>query len=252
MKRILSILLLLLTLSASSSAQNDKQYDVHGVKFTMKHIKGGSSVMGATKEMGEHDADELVHRITVDSFYLGETEVTQELWEAVMGKNPSKFRGENHPVEWISWDDCQKFIDKLNALTHQHFRLPTETEWEYAARGGCNSKHYRYAGSNSLDEVAWCSKNAHSLKKKHQPVRQKKPNELGLYDMTGNVSEWCQDYYVPYGTDPMQEPGNLARRKFRVIRGGCYNNTDYYLRVSNRNSFIHWRHDDNLGLRLAQ
>ena len=137
-------------------------------------------------------------------------------------------------------------------MTKQNFRLPTETEWEYAARGGCYSKHYRYAGSNNLEEVAWCWKNAGGLDKEHQPVRQKKPNELGLYDMTGNVSEWCQDYYNPYGTDPMQEPSNLARRKFRVIRGGCYNNSDYYLRVSNRNVFIHWRHDDNLGLRLAQ
>lgn len=252
MKRILSILLLLILLNAPSFGQKDKHYSVHGVEFTMKYIKGGSSMMGATKEMGEHDDDEVIHRVKVESFYLGETEVTQELWEAVMGKNPSKFHGENHPVEWITWDDCQEFIAKLNALTHQCFRLPTETEWEYAARGGCYSKHSRYAGSNHLEEVAWCWKNAEGLKKKHQPVRQKKPNELGLYDMTGNVSEWCQDYYNPYGTDPMRKPSNLARRNFRIIRGGCYNNTDYYLRVSNRNIFIHWRHDDNLGLRLAQ
>ena len=251
MKRILSILLLLQLFSVMSFSQNDKHYNVHGVKFAMKYIKGGTSVMGATKEMGEHD-DEVVHRVKVESFYLGETEVTQELWEAVMGKNPSKFHGKNHPVEWITWDDCQVFIAKLNALTHQHFRLPTETEWEYAARGGCYSKHYRYAGSNSLEEAAWCWKNTVVLKKKHQPVLQKKPNELGLYDMTGNVSEWCQDYYNPYGEDPMQEPANLARRNFRIIRGGSYNHTDYYLRVSNRNIFIHWRHDDNLGLRLAQ
>ena len=241
MKRILSILLLLQLFSVMSFSQNDKHYNVHGVKFAMKYIKGGTSVMGATKEMGEHDDDEVVHRVKVESFYLGETEVTQELWEAVMGKNPSKFHGKNHPVEWITWDDCQVFIAKLNALTHQHFRLPTETEWEYAARGGCYSKHYRYAGSNSLEEVAWCWKNTVVLKKKHQPVLQKKPNELGLYDMTGNVSEWCQDYYNPYGEDPMQEPANLARRNFRIIRGGSYNHT-----------FIHWRHDDNLGLRLAQ
>ena len=163
MKRILSILLFLLLLNALSYAQKDKHYNIQGVKFTMKFIKGGSSEMGATKEMGEHDDDEVVHRVTVDSFYLGETEVTQELWEAVMGKNPSKFHGENHPVEWITWDDCQEFIAKLNALTHQHFCLPTETEWEYAARGGCHSKHYRYAGSNHLEEVAWCFNNAEAL-----------------------------------------------------------------------------------------
>lgn len=252
MKRILSILLLLLLYNVMSFGQKDKHYTIHGVKFTMKFVKGGSFMMGATKEMGEHDNDEIVHSATVESFYIGETEVTQELWEAVMGKNPSKFHGKNHPVEWITWDDCQKFIAKLNTMTNQHFRLPTETEWEYAARGGCYSKHYRYAGSNNLEEVAWCWKNAGGLDTEHQPVGLKKPNELGLYDMTGNVSEWCQDYYNPYGTDPMQEPCNLARRKFRVIRGGCYNNSDYYLRVSNRNVFIHWRHDDNLGLRLAQ
>ena len=252
MKRILSILLFLLLFNVLSYGQKDKCYNVNGVKFTMKFIKGGLSMMGATKEMGEHDDDEIVHQVSVKSFYLGETEVTQDLWEAVMGKNPSKFHGGNHPVEWISWDDCQEFIKKINVLTHHHFRLPTEAEWEFAARGGCYSKHYRYAGSNNLEDVAWYWKNAESLETKHQPVRQKKPNELGLYDMTGNVSEWCQDYYNTYGKDPMKKPSNLARRKFRVIRGGCYNNTDYYLRVSNRNLFIHWRHDDNLGLRLAQ
>lgn len=248
----ISILFLSLMFSVQSYAQKDRVYNVGGVKFTMKYVKGGTYMMGATKEMGAHDKDEIVHQATVKSFFMGETEVTQELWNVVMGKNPSKFKGENHPVEWITWDDCQEFIAKLNALTKQNFRLPTETEWEYAARGGCHSKHYRYAGGNNLDEIAWHGGNALLKKKKHQPVRLKKPNELGLYDMTGNVSEWCQDYYNVYGTDPMQEPANLARRNFRIMRGGCYNNSDYYLRVSNRNIFIHWRHDDNLGLRLAQ
>lgn len=252
MTRKISILLLALVFSIQSFAQKDRVYNVGGVKFTMKYVKGGTYMMGATKEMGSYDKDEIVHRATVKSFFMGETEVTQELWNAVMGKNPSKFKGENHPVEWITWDDCQEFIAKLNALTKQNFRLPTETEWEYAARGGCYSKHYRYAGGNNLDEIAWHGGNILPMKKKHQPVRLKKPNEIGLYDMTGNVSEWCQDYYNAYGTDPMQPPANLARRNFRIMRGGCYNNSDYYLRVSNRNIFIHWRHDDNLGLRLAQ
>ena len=261
MKRIQSILLLLLSLSTLTFAQSrqqqslpkkDKTYSVGGVSFTMKYVKGGSFLMGATKEMGAHDKDEVVHKATVKSFYLGETEVTQELWQAVMGKNPSKYHFKNNPVEWVTWDDCQEFIKKLNALTRQHFRLPTEAEWEFAARGGCYSHHYAYAGSNDLSEVAWWGKNAEWQGLKHQEVKKKKPNELGLYDMTGNVSEWCQDYYNPYGTSGMQKPSNLARRNFRIIRGGSYCHDEYYSRISNRNIFIHWRHDDNLGLRLAQ
>lgn len=250
MHKIISLVFAVL-MCTTLSAQTDKTFNIGGVSFTMKYVKGGTYMMGATKEMGKHDKDEVVHRVSVKSFYLGETEVTQELWETVMGKNPSKFHFKNNPVEWITWNDCQDFIKKLNAMTGQKFRLPMEAEWEYAARGGCKSKHYRYAGSNNLADVAWNVTNTVEKKLKHQAVKMKKPNELGLYDMTGNVSEWCQDYYVPYGEDPLKAPSNLAKRGFRVIRGGSYSHSDYYLRISNRNIFVDWRHDDNLGLRLA-
>lgn len=263
MKKILFLLLSILSIDCSLAQDTDSLaianpkpvkdllFTVNGIQFTMKYVEGGTYTMGATSQMLPCDADEAAHEVTVQSFYLGETEVTQELWKAVMGKNPSKFKLEGHPVEWIRWTDCIDFLEKLNQLTGQKFRLPMEAEWEWAARGGIYSKHYRYAGSDELEGIAWYRQNTGDLRKKHQPVAQLKPNELGLYDMTGNVSEWCMDYYVPYGEDPTKEPSNLAKRVFRIIRGGSYSHSPYYLRLSNRNFFVNWRHDDNLGLRLA-
>ena len=153
MKRILSILLLLLLFNVMSFGQKDKHYTIHGVKFTMKFVKGGSFMMGATKEMGEHDNDEIVHSATVESFYIGETEVTQELWEDVMGENPSISKGDELPVENVSWYDVQIFIKKLNKQTGKKYRLPTEAEWEYAARGGNLSEGYAFIGGNEITRV---------------------------------------------------------------------------------------------------
>ena len=177
-----------------------KTYTVNGVSFKMIYVEGGTFTMGSTYDE---------HRVTVSDFCIGETEVTQELWQAIMGGNPSVFFGSNLPVEYVSWIDCHVFIRKLNDLTGKAFRLPTEAEWEYAARGGNKSKKYVYAGNNSVDEVAWYRSNSgdrylsgdDSRKKleknncRPHPVKTKKPNELGLYDMSGNVEEWCFDYY---------------------------------------------------------
>ena len=144
--------------------------------------------MGATSEQGEYanDLEKPVHKVTLSDYYIGKTEVTQALWEAVMGNNPSAFKGENLPVECISWNDCKEFISKLNALTGKTFRMPTEAEWEYAARGGSKSRGYKYSGSGNIDEVAWHKDN--SEEKTHE-VGTKRPNELGIYDMSGNVGE---------------------------------------------------------------
>jgi formylglycine-generating enzyme required for sulfatase activity len=192
-------------------------------------------VKGGTFTMGDAAIDDAKpHKVKLRSFYMQKTEVTQELWEAVMGSNPSYFKAcPNCPVEQVSWDDIQQFISKLNAKTGKTYRLPTEAEWEYAARGGIKSKGYRYAGSNEIEAVAWYVGNSD----KTHPVGQKKPNELGIYDMTGNVWEWCSDWYGEsyYNSSPGNKPQGPDNGEFRVIRGGsCYHDAVYCL-VAYRN-----------------
>ena len=154
-------------------------------------------VQGGEFEMGDHSGqgqtrERPVHKVRLSSYYLGKYPVTQRLWEAVMGTNPSFFKGPERPVEQVSWEECQEFLQKLNDQTRKAYRLPTEAEWEYGARGGDNSQGYTYSGNDKLKEVAWYGDNSHGETK---DVGQRKPNELGLYDMTGNVWEWCQDWY---------------------------------------------------------
>ena len=241
---------LLLILGTATAGAQDKTYSVGGVTFVMKPVKGGTFMMGATHK-AQAEADELpAHKATVADFYMGETEVTQALWTAVMGKNPARMRSEQWPVENVSYEDCQKFIDKLNELTGQHFRLPTEAEWEYAARGGRHSKGYVYAGSNDAKAVAWLL--ADSIDRGHKDVKTKHPNELGLYDMSGGVWEWCCTPYEDYQSSNRHFLTRMARRRFMVIRGGSLENSARYARVSNRYMFADWRHEKTLGLRLAQ
>lgn len=211
---------------------------VNGVSFKMIKVEGGSYMMGSN----DGDSDEKpVHSETVGTFHIGETEVTQALWTAVMGTNPSYWGGANLPVEQVSWDDCQTFIKKLNDLTGKNFRLPTEVEWEYAARGGNQSLNYTYSGSNNIGEVAWYTNNSGSMT---HPVAQKLPNELGIYDMSGNVWEWCQDYYSSSYSDPRNSSN-------RVDRGGSWSSTAALCRVANRDYSPPSYRCSFLGLRLA-
>lgn len=174
-----------------------KTFTVNGVSFTMVKVDGGKFWMGGAEDDADAFSDERPLRVVqLSDYYIGQTEVTQELWEAVMGSQPSGFSGSKKPVECVSWDDCKVFIQRLNAITGQQFRLPTEAEWEFAARGGNKNNGYKYAGSNDINEVAWWTGN-YGTPSTH-PVAQMRPNELGLYDMSGNVFEWCNDWYGTY------------------------------------------------------
>ena len=223
---------------------------VNGVSFKMVGVEGGTFTMGATSEQGsDATSDETpTHKVTLSSYSIGETEVTQELWKAVMGSNPSYFSGNQNPVEQISWNDCQTFITKLNQLTGNKFRLPTEAEWEFAARGGNKSKGYKYAGSNTIGNVAWYTDNSSS---KTHPVKQKAANELGLYDMSGNVYEWCQDWYGSYNSSAQIYPTGSSSGSSRVRRGGCWNGSAKLCRVSCRSNYTPSITNYIMGLRLA-
>ena len=230
-----------------------KTYTVNGVSFTMIDVEGGTFTMGATREQGsDTDNDEKpVHKVTLSNYSIGETEVTQELWRAVMGSNPSSFTGNLQcPVECVSWNDCQTFIKKLNQLTGENFRLPTEAEWEYAARGGKQSKGYKYSGSNTLGDVAWYDSNSSN---KTHAVKTKQPNELGIYDMSGNVWEWCSDWYGSYSSSAQTNPAGPSSGSSRVLRGGSWFNDARLCRVANRgNSSPDDCWNNSNGLRLVR
>lgn len=211
------------------------KFTVGGVDFNMIYVEGGTFTMRAIPwRFGEEDdRDKPAHKVTVSDYYIGETMVTQALWKAVMGDNPSFFTADdNRPVEYVSLDDVtQKFIPELNRKTGRTFRLPTEAEWEFAARGGNKSKGYKYSGSDDINEVAWYGGNSNG---KTHPVKGKKANELGLYDMSGNVDEWCQDWYGEYGSDPQVNPTGPENGKFIVIRGGNLWADEKFCRVACR------------------
>ena len=218
--------------SISSSAANAK-LTLNNLTANMVYVSGGTFTMGATSEQGSdaHDNEKPVHSVTLSSFYICKYEVTQALWEAVMGSNPSNWKGDDLPVECVSWYDCQTFIRKLNALTGKNFRLPTEAEWEFAARGGNNSRGYKYAGSNNIETVAWYDGNSGG---KTHVVGTKSPNELGLYDMSGNVWEWCQDWYGSYSSASQTNPTGASSGSDRVLRGGDWFTIARCSRSSNR------------------
>ena len=233
-------------------ASDVETFIVNGVEFKMIKVEGGTFRMGATSEQTNYYNDEKpVHSVTLSDYYIGETEVTQELWQAVMGSNPSYFKGNNQrPVESVSWNDCQEFIKELNRLTGKEFRLPTEAEWEYAARGGKYSKDYvyKYSGSNNADEVAWYYDNSGD---ETHPVKTKKANKLGLYDMSGNVDEWCNDWYGSYQSYSQTNPTGPSWGGYRVLRGSSWNLNVSYVRVSNRNHDTPDYRISHNGLRLA-
>ncbi|MBR4390359.1 MAG: SUMF1/EgtB/PvdO family nonheme iron enzyme [Prevotella sp.] len=260
MKKLLSIILVALMTCTMAKAQggatgssNGENITItaNGVTFSMVFVKGGSFTMGATTEQGrDANANEKpAHKVTLSDYYIGETEVTQALWLAVMGDdNPSEFKAPGMPVELVSLGDCEFFVEKLNALTGLKFRIPTEAEWEFAARGGTRSRGYQYAGGNDIGSVAWYEGNSDS---KTHPVKQKAPNELGLYDMTGNVWEWCIDGYGPYsGTAQTNPKVSDDDADANVTRGGSFSNEPKDCRVSVR-SFSPGYISPGLGFRIA-
>ena len=232
-------------------ANYSARFTVNGVSFEMVGVEGGTFRMGATSEQeGEANSNEKpVHSVTLSSYYIGKTEVTQALWQAVMGSNPSYFKGADLPVECVSWDDCQGFIKKLNSLTGRDFRLPTEAEWEFACRGGNNSCGYKYSGSNDIDNVAWYGDNSFGG---IRPVGTKAPNELGIYDMSGNVWEWCSDWYADYTSYSQTNHTGPQSGSDRVLRGSCciFNGARLF-RSSYRTCINPSNCGSGLGLRLA-
>ena len=220
-----------------------------GISIDMVRVEAGTFTMGATAEMKDPwDNEKPTHRVTLtNDYYIGKYEVTQALWQAVMGNNPSYFKGDNLPVEKVSWDDCQEFISKLNRLTGKTFRLPTEAEWEYAARGGKKSRGYQYSGSSNISDVAWYEDNSGS---KTHAVGSKQANELGIYDMTGNVWEWCHDWYGKYSSSSQTNPTGATSGSIRVNRGGSWGSSAGLCRSSFRNYNSPDSRSVNLGLRL--
>ena len=221
------------------------------VMFHMKLVEAGTFRMGNNSG----DASHLV-TLTKD-YYMGEAEVTQALWYAVMGKTPTDDgsqwstaigMGDSYPAYFVNWNDCHEFITKLNQLTGQTFHLPTEAEWEFAALGGNKSHDYTYAGSNTLDDVAWYRSNSDL---KCREVRGKAANELGLYDMSGNVVEWCQDWYGSYSRDNQTDPTGPTTGIAFVYRGGCWYNEDSNCGVTLRNWYLASKRYADLGFRIA-
>ena len=239
------------TVTVNSSVQGVSSQSVsmtqEGTEPEMVFVQGGTFTMGCTSEQGSDcfEDEKLAHQVTLSDFYIGKYEVTQAQWRAVMGTNPSYFTGDNLPVEQVSWNDVQEFITKLNSLTGKRYRLPTEAEWEFAARGGNNSRGYKYSGSNTVGDVAWYNSN------RTHPVGTKAANELGIYDMSGNVLEWCSDWFGSYSSNAQTNPTGPSSGSDRVLRGGSWYHDAIYARVSFRGYWNPGTRNFGLGFRLA-
>jgi len=251
------VLLLFTTIKAQSPATEtlsgiNRTFIVNNVSFEMVFVQGGSFMMGCMLEHGGDCANEEKppHHVILPDFYIGQFQVTQQLWQAVMGDNPSLWKGDQLPVEKVSWNDCQLFIIRLNSLIDSHFRLPSEAEWEYAARGGHKGKGTIYSGSDDPNEVAWYKNNSNMIT---HDVGGKQPNELGVYDMTGNVWEWCSDLYGDdyYKNSPEKTPAGPVTGPYRVVRGGSWYSTTAHSRLTVRDGEIPDYKDFYLGFRIA-
>jgi len=197
-------------------------------KIDMVKVSGGTFMMGCIEsDTSCHPYEKPVHEVVVSDFYIGRYEVTQAQWEAVMGSNPSYFKGKDLPVERVSWNDVQEFIRRLNEATGMNYRLPTEAEWEYAAKGGQQSQGYTYSGSNTATEVGWISSNSSTT----MEVGTKKANELGIYDMTGNVFEWYSDWYSTTFPSGANNPAGAASGTNKGLRGGAFSQGISYAQV---------------------
>ena len=230
--------------SGSTSSTVSLSAELNKLINNMVYVSGGTFIMG-----GDESSDQTpTHSVTLSSYYICKYEVTQALWRAVMGSNPSKFKGDNLPVEQVSWNDCQTFINRLNSYTGRNFRLPTEAEWEFAARGGNYSRHYKYSGSNYIGDVAWYTDNSGN---RTHPVGTKQANELSLYDMSGNVWEWCSDWYGSYSSYSQSNPTGATSGFGRVERGGNWCGLARYCCSSHRSYYAPGNSFDDLGLRLV-
>lgn len=244
----------------SRDARSGQTFTVtaNGVQFKMIGVSGGTFQMGSDDNEAEDD-EKPVHEVTLSNFSICETEVTQKLWYAVMGYRPTsdgrQWRsgdglGDKFPANYINWNDCQEFITNLNRITGRTFRMPTEAEWEYAARGGNKSRGYKYSGSNTIGNVAWYIGNSDIT---NHPVKTMQPNELGIYDMSGNVLEWCSDWYDSsfYSSSPSSNPIGPTTGSYRVFRGGCSNASSRECRMAKRIRGTPDRREFFCGLRLA-
>lgn len=225
-------------------------FTIGDLRFTMVRVEGGTFTLGATQgQNSEAYYDEYpAHQVTLSDYYIGQFEVEQILWYHVTNGLPLGNEDQECPVVNVSWEDCQDFINTLNELTGFNFRLPTEAEWEFAARGGNLSQHYKYAGSNDYDEVAWCEENSNDWLHR---VGEKKANELGIYDMSGNAWEWCYDWWDMYGSDAVVNPTGPESGTERVCRGGCMDGHARFCRIGYRMSYPPQTRRMELGFRLA-
>jgi len=228
-------------------------FAVGEVEQRMRWVPPGHFVMGSPKEEdGRWDDEGPMHRVTLTKgYWLGETSVTQALWTAVIGDNPSHFKGPMRPVENVSWKDCAHFLDALDAgVVGAGLRLPTEAEWEYACRSGTVGAAGRGASdAATLDRIAWYEPNSGG---QTHDVGSKEPNPIGLHDMLGNVWEWCSDWMGPYASDAMVNPSGAADGSYRVLRGGAWDDRARYVRAACRIAFDPGIRDARLGFRLAR
>ena len=247
-KYFFSIIVTVLFCTAAIAQHENIKFEINNQTFEMVYVGPGTFVMGATPEQGIDLwlNERPTHRVTLSPYFIGKYEVTQELYEAVMGNNPSHFQGNGLPVENVTWIEAEKFVETLNELMHdslgnRKFALPSEAQWEYAARGGAEGEVYKFSGSDVANDVAWSSENSND---RTHTVGMLKPNELGLYDMSGNVWEWCEDWY-------RKIPEGKFSNNFHVIRGGGFDCSPRYCRSTNRFMYDQRRRRDLVGLRLA-
>ncbi len=236
--------------SVRVNPNGNRIYTINGVVFEMVAVRGGTFTMGSVseKEADAFDDERPSHSVTLKDYYIGKFEVTQELWLTVMDTNQSYFKGDKLPMESVSWYEAQEFIQKLNKITGENFRLPTEAEWEYAAKGGNKSRGFKFSGANMIEAIGWYT--ANSGKKTH-PVGKKAPNELGIYDMSGNVWEWCSDYFGDYTEERQINPTGPETGRTRVARGGGWLISSRACRVTMRCSYNPVRSYNDSGFRLA-
>ena len=249
MEKTITLIIVMLLVLVSSTCKPKDSNKIKEPKMVSVH--GGTFIMGCSKEQ-ENDCvyDEIpAHQVTLSSFKIAKYPVTQDLWEQIMGYNPSYFKGANLPVEGVNWGDVQEFIRKLNEATGKKYRLPTEAEWEFAARGGNKSKGYLYSGSNEIDAVAWYDNNSHG---EVHPVGAKAPNELGIYDMSGNVWEWCSDWFGAYSDESLTNPQGPSTGTARILRGGCWYTIPQMSRVSYRDYFAPENRHAFFGFRVVE